>query len=118
MSRVTRWWLMSAGALALLFGVVVVASVALGHDSPTRWLDENLERTDDNAWLSQDSPLVTADRLAEAVKPGSRVVSSWGVALRYSSGTVVLDETVTAGRPSPRRTRTSRRPSFAICVPE
>lgn len=90
MSRVMRWWLMSAGALTLLFGVVMVASVAIGHEGPTGWLDANLERTDDNAWLSQDPPLVTADRLADAVQPGSRVVSSWGVALRYISGTVTV----------------------------
>ena len=88
MSKVTRWWLMSAGALVLLFGVVVVASTFIGHEGPVEWLDQNLDRTDDNTWLSQDPPLLTADRLASAVEPGSRVVSSWGVALRYSNGTV------------------------------
>ncbi|HEY8547694.1 MAG TPA: hypothetical protein VIL36_21675 [Acidimicrobiales bacterium] len=86
----TRWWLMSAGALSLLFGLVVVASVLIGHQSPTGWLDANLERTDHDAWLSQDPPLVTADRIAGAVEPGSRVVSSWGVALRYGGGTVTV----------------------------
>jgi hypothetical protein len=82
--------MMSAGALAALFGVVLVASVAIGHEGPTGWLDANLDRTGDNTWLSQDPPLVTAEKLADAVKPGSKVVSSWGVALRYSRGSVTV----------------------------
>jgi hypothetical protein len=82
--------MMTLGGLTLLFGLVVVASVLIGHAGPTAWLDRNLERTDDDAWLSQDPPLVTADRLADAVTPASRVVSSWGVALRYGGGTVTV----------------------------
>jgi hypothetical protein len=78
------------GALSLLIGVVLVAGVMITHDEPTEWLDRNLEPTGAGAWLSQDPPLVTADRLARAVGPRSRVVSSWGVALRYARGTVTV----------------------------
>jgi len=78
------------GALSLLAGVVLVAGVLMTHEEPTAWLDGNLERTGTGAWLSQEPPLVTADRLARSVRPRSRVVSSWGVALRYARGTVTI----------------------------
>jgi hypothetical protein len=78
------------GALALLIGVVLVAGVLIRHEEPTAWLDSNLERTGSGAWLSQEPPLVTVDRLAKAVPPRSKVVSSWGVALRYGRGTVTV----------------------------
>lgn len=78
------------GALSVLAGVVLVAGVLIRHEEPTAWLDRNLESTGAGAWLSQEPPLVTADRLAGAVRPRSRVVSSWGVALRYARGTVTV----------------------------
>lgn len=83
-----RHLVLGCGAVAVLVGLVVVAVAVLGQRDPTRWLDQNLQRTDNRAWLSQDPPLVTAERLADAVEPASMVVSSWGVALRYARGTV------------------------------
>jgi hypothetical protein len=85
-----RGALMTGGALTVLAGLVLVAAVVVGHDEPTAWLDRHLESTGANTWLSPDSPLVTADRLADAVEPRSRVVSSWGIALRYARGTVTI----------------------------
>jgi hypothetical protein len=79
-----------SGAMAVLVGIVLVGVVVLNHEDPTDWLDRNLESTGPNSWLSQDPPLVTADRLADAVDPRSQVVSSWGVALRYARGTVTV----------------------------
>jgi hypothetical protein len=70
--------------------MVLVAGVLIRHEEPTGWLDSNLERTGSGAWLSQEPPLVTADRLAKAVPPRSKVVSSWGIALRYGRGTVTV----------------------------
>ncbi len=90
MSRVSRWLVTSAGALAVLVGVVVVAAAYVGHQGPVDWLDRNTERTGDGTWLAQEAPLAVADRMAAATRPRSRVVSSWGVALRYAGGTATV----------------------------
>jgi len=117
-SRVTRWLLAGGGAISMLVGLLIVSAAVIQQQGPVDWLDRNLDRTGDAAWLSHEPPLVTAERMAEATRPSSRVVNSWGVALRYAGGTA----TVVAGprartanvywdasrRSSPRRYRFGR----------
>jgi hypothetical protein len=87
---VRRRLAIGGGAIVALVGLVVGAALVIGQRDPVGWLDQNLERTDRHAWLSQDPPMTTAQRLADAVDPASMVVSSWGIALRYAGGTVTV----------------------------
>ena len=88
--RGLRWGAVAASSLAVLGGLLLVTVAITGHRSPVDWLDRNLERTGDGAWLSQEPVVATADRIAAATSPANRVTDTWGVALRYGGGTVTV----------------------------
>lgn len=85
-----RWAAVTVAGLAVLGGLLLVATSLMGHRGPVDWLDRNLERTGPGAWLSQEPVVATADRIAAASPPANRVTDSWGVALRYGNGTVTV----------------------------
>lgn len=82
----------AVGGLALV-GVMLIAVAFVRTDDPRDWLDDNATTVDSGAWTAPEAPLVFADRISRAVPPQSRIVNSWGVALRYRTGSL----TVTAG---------------------
>lgn len=87
----------NAGLIATL-GIALIGFVLVGvafarTQDPRDWLDDNATRTGDDAWTAPEEPLRFADRIASHARPESRVVTTWGVALRYERGTL----TVTAG---------------------
>jgi hypothetical protein len=81
---------MASSAIVVLLGVLLVATVFVGHQGPVDWLDRHLEATGSSTWLSQQPVIATADTIAAANPPASRVVDTWGVALRYGRGTVTV----------------------------
>ena len=85
-----RWLAAASSAIVVLVGTLLVATVFVGHQGPVDWLDRNLEPTGSSSWLSQQPVIATADTIAGANPPASRVVDTWGVALRYGGGTVTV----------------------------
>ncbi len=80
------------GGFALL-GALLIAVAFVRTDDPRDWLDDNATAVSTGAWTAPEAPLRFADRIAQAVPPQSRIVNSWGVALRYRTGSL----TITAG---------------------
>jgi Domain of unknown function (DUF4247) len=76
---------------ALLAGcgvIVLLISLFAGRTSPRGWIPENFDRVAAGTYVSRDTPLTVADRIATRFKTKDRVYTPGGVFLRYHNAVV------------------------------